>query len=506
MSLKMNVYPLYFGIIGLLLSGCQLSPDEALPPLREKTIETRTLFTQDSTEITYEVGVFQVPVNRQDPSTQTWGIEFVRIKRASTASPETPPIFILRAGPGSTSGTELLANPGYYERLLAPYAEISDVVIPGQRGLRTSNPTPCEMMQALSLEEAIDDEAWYAAHARALEACRNAWASKGVDLQGFNVVEMAADVYDVARGLGYEKIQLVGQSFGSHWGMSTIREYPELVSRATLSGLEGPDHTYDMPSDVFSALQRIAESAEASAELAPFIPQEGLLAAYQALIDRADESPISVSVEHPDTGEDISLVLDGDHFRSYSQGYSRGTSWRYVMSEWPLDLLRMLNGDFSGIAASIIADYSGTEVRDAAFFQIDCASGISAERGATLRSDPAAAFLGATWRYYDTSCAVWEADLGEEFRAPFNSDVPVLLIQGDWDTSTPVENGLEVRTYFNNHRFVHVEGGSHGAFREARENEEGFTEKVYLWMATGNFEGIPERVILPPLRWEAPRE
>ena len=502
-NMKLNI--LSFGLVVVFISGCQLpEKKEAHPPLREKIVETRTLFTEDSTKIEYEAGIMQVPVNRQDPSSDTWGIEFVRLKQAGTASPDTPPIFVLRGGPGSTSGTELLERSGYYDRLFAPYVEVADVVIPGQRGLRTSNPTPCESMQALTLEEAMDEEAWYTAHALALELCRSVWETKGVDLQGFNVVEMAADVFDIARGLGYGKIQLVGQSFGSHWGMSTIREYPELVARATFSGLEGPDHTYDMPGYVFSTLQRIAESAEASSELGPFIPEEGLLSAFQALIDTADESPISVTGKHPETGEDVELVLDGDDFRWYSRGYSRGTSWRYVMAEWPLDLLKMIDGDYSGLTESFLNEYSDTEVRNAAYFQIDCASGISVERGEALRSDPAAAFLGKTWRYYDSSCEAWDADLGEDFRAAFTTDVPALLIQGDWDTSTPFENGLEVRTYFKNHRFVHVEGGSHGAFREARETEEGFTEKVHTWMATGNFGPIPERVVLPPLQWKAP--
>ena len=122
-----------------------------------------------------------------------------------------------------------------------------------------------------------------------------------------------------------------------------------------------------------------------------------------------------------------------------------------------------------------------------------------------LRSDPGANLVGPLWEYYDTNCAPWNADLGEDFRTPFSTKIPTLLVHGNWDTSTPYENAMEVRSFFRNHRFVHVEGGSHGAFREANEDVPGFREQVHHWLATGRFNEIPERVTLPPLQWRAPQ-
>jgi len=488
-----------------VLVGCVQEKDPT-PPLRQQTLTSETAIGEDSTLVNYERGVIQVPINRATHSEQTWDVEFVRFKRAATASPDTPPIFILRGGPGSESGTQLLEDPGYYAYFIEPYTQITDVIIPGQRGLQTSGATPCDPIEPLTFEQALNDEARQAARSAALDLCRKKWEAEGVDLTGFNIIEMAGDVYDIARGLGYEKIQLIGQSFGSHWGMATLRYYPDLIARATLSGLEGPDHTYDMPGHVLATLERIAASAEASPELAPYIPEQGLLEAYRELIQRADETPIQVSLESPDSGEMITISLDGDDLRSFTRGYSRGTSWRFIMPAWPLDILALLDGNFSYAARSLVRDHLFTRLRDAAYYQIDCASGISQERGKILRSDLAADLVGPLWEYYDSHCSAWDADLGEDFRAPFSTDVPALLINGDWDTSTPYENAQEVRSYFQNHRFVHVRGGSHGAFREAREDVDGFREQVYQWLETGSYTHIPETVTLPPMQWRAPED
>lgn len=49
-------------------------------------------------------------------------------------------------------------------------------------------------------------------------------------------------------------------SFGSHWGMAVMRYHPEVGARAVLTGMEGPDHTYDSPGGVLASLERMAAS------------------------------------------------------------------------------------------------------------------------------------------------------------------------------------------------------------------------------------------------------
>ena len=68
---------------------------------------------------------------------------------------------------------------------------------------------------------------------------------------------------------------------------------------------------------------------------------------------------------------------------------------------------------------------------------------------------------------YETACPTWGADLGEEFRSGFETDIPTVVVHGTWDVSTPFENALECLPFFENLNFVVVDGGTHGALGEA---------------------------------------
>ena len=468
-------------------------------------LENRTGPIEKGGSFSFERGVLQVPVNRRKGSAASLGFEFFRFPYKGTGQP-APPIFVLKGGPGFPGLGEALENDRYYLALVEPYLEIADVIVPGQRGFGGSRATPCAPMRELTIQEALNPSRADEATIAATTACRQRYEEEGLDLTGFNVNEAAADVAAVAKSLGYPQIQLIGTSFGSHLGIAIVRNYPEIVARATFSGLEGPDHTYDMPSSVLNAVKRILTSAEQSPQLRGLIPPGGLLAAYKTRLAELDRSPVSVEVEHPRSKEKLTIALTGDMLRSVALGYTGSTAFRHRMRGYPLDLLAMINGDFGPAAQRVIDIATDGELADASYYQLDCGSGISQERGARLRADPAAAVLGKTWLAYDTPCAAWDADVGEDFRRGFVTDVPTLLVQGNWDTSTPYENAVEVQSMFRNHRFIHIEGGSHGAMREAREQASGFDDSLKTWWKAGRFDHIPERVMLPALDWLTPAE
>jgi hypothetical protein len=75
--------------------------------------------------------------------------------------------------------------------------------------------------------------------------------------------------------------------------MELMRKHPELVARAVLSGMEGPDHTWDHPGWYWNVYKRVTVDAESSESLAGMIPDGGLIAAVEGLVKQADENPIS---------------------------------------------------------------------------------------------------------------------------------------------------------------------------------------------------------------------
>ena len=488
---------------------------EPAPRQVEGQLFEESMELENGEALVYDRGVVQVPIRRlpgsaeeakQDTATATLELEFFRLRRQATAGSDVPPIFLLKGGPGFEGLGRLLARPGYYENRLERHTRVSDLVVMGQRGFGTSHATPCEPAGPLTAQEALDDDIYHQAVKDARVACRRHWEEQGLDLGGFTVLEAADDVIDVADFLGYDQIQLWGVSFGSHWGLTVLRRHAERVARATFSGLEGPDHTYDMPSGVLAAMQGYATSAEGDPSLG--LPSEGLLKAYSETIRRLDQEPVSLSLNlDPDeidgleAPETVRLELTGAHLRQLLASSTSYTSFRGNSRGWPEALHSVINGEFERAAKTLVESRLDLDLPDAAFYMLDCSSGLSQARGEVLRNDSAAAMLGPTWLGYDRACATWDADLGEAFRGPFESSVPTVLVQGNWDTSTPYENAVEVREFFDHHRFVHVEGGSHGALREAIEDVDGFEDAILKWLKTGDFSDLPESVDLPPMVW-----
>ena len=312
-------------------------------------------------------------------------------------------------------------------------------------------------------------------------------------------------MYDVSVALGYEKIQIWGGSFGSHWGMAVMRYHPAIVTRAVLRGMEGPDHTYDMPGWVLNALKRMAASAEQHPRLKEVVPDGGLIAAFEAVIARVEQEPVVVKVRDPSTTDSVEVTFDARAVRGLAYGYTSRTSSRRGMPAWPADILALYDGNFTRAAWLLVRRAGGGGTRTASFFMLDCGSGISPQRHATLRNDPGAKVVGDLGWWYDTACPPWGADLGDEFRKNFDTEIPTVIVQGNWDTSTPFENALELVPHFKNSRFVVINGGSHGALGEALDASPEFRDALYRFVKTGDMSALPEQVDLPPINWVVPR-
>ncbi|MEM9799797.1 MAG: alpha/beta hydrolase [Planctomycetota bacterium] len=452
----------------------------------------------DGGTVTVDRGLLRVPNVRGRGGLPDVHVEF-HLFPCEDEDSDAPPIFFLRGGPGFRGLGQELRESRFYESNVQRFARVSDVVVVGQRGIGTSTPdTLCGRFAAEALHERVTDEQFIAAVAEASRTCRDRWREEGYDLCGFNVLEAAADVIDVADILGYEKITLVGSSFGSHWGMAIMRFHPDRVARALLSGLEGPDHTYDMPSYVLRSLERIAAAAEADERIAPHVPEGGLLAAFERTAARLDEEPEVVELGT------FRVLVDGRRLRLAALGISGRTSSRRGMRTWPADMIRIVNGDLEAVARMAQMRNMGSALPTASFFCLDCGSGISEARFEELRADPAASILGAGEMMYRAACPVWECDLGEAFRADFETDIPTVLVHGTWDTSTPFDNALQVAPFFTNSRFVVVEGGSHGAAGEANLMSAEFRESVDAFLRTGAMDEIPDEVVLSPPHWVEP--
>jgi pimeloyl-ACP methyl ester carboxylesterase len=447
--------------------------------------------------VSYEIGTLYVPENRSKPASRMIGVGFARIKAPHPTG--APPIFWLPGGPGlSVLGSFADTNEAARSRLRAwlAFGAAGDLVVVEQRGYTSRGEMLVETADALPL----DQPASVQADARAMQAlARRAIAhNPDKDLSGYTIEAFAADVDDLRRALGYDKISLFGGSFGSQWALAVMRFHPDSVARAVLSSVEPLNNGFDMPSHVFAALERIAFDADRDPGLAPYLPKGGMMEAIRALHRRFAAGPVRVTVLD-DAGRKQMVVLGAEDLQLALLAHTDEAE------HWPAFILSLYHGHYDAWARQTIEDRAAGPVKLIGPLA-DSSLGVTAEREHLLRADPATELLG-TWNFESNlaSAPDWPTpDMGDAVRRPRVAPIPVVFVHGDWDTSTPIENTLGLLPYFPNGRTILVHRAGHdGAFYQLRESPEA-KQALYDFLRTGQTQGLPTEVTLAVPRFELP--
>lgn len=460
----------------------------------EIVVERGTVRDEQGKTVPYEIGTLYVPENRNKPNSRLIGVGFARIKSLQPTG--APPVFWLPGGPGLSVLGAFPKNDMGKLRTWLGLATVGDLVVIEQRGYSVRG----EMLTAPRAALPLDRPASVRGEADAMRAQAKAAiaANADKDLSGYDIGEFAADVDDLRRALDYDKISLFGGSFGSQWSLAVMRLHPQIVARAVLSSVEPLDNGYDMPSHVYAALQRIAYDADRDPGLKPYLPPGGTMSAVQALHERFAKGPVSVPIRDG-SGQTRTVVLGAEDLQQALLSHTQEGE------RWPAFILSLYHEHYEDWARETF------EERQAADTTLigplaDSSLGVSAEREHRLRTDPAVAMLG-TWNFEANiaSAPDWPTrDMGDEVRKPVPSDIPVVFVHGDWDTSTPIDNTLGLLPYFRNgHPILVHRGGHDGAFYQLR-NEPAAKQAIYDFLRTGDAKNLPVEVTLPLPKLELP--
>lgn len=482
-------------MLGQIVSWCCLilacaSCATAAPRAGDVEIESGVVTADDGTKVAYEIGTLWVPEHRAATGSRLIGVGFARI-RAHTPT-GAPPVFWLPGGPGLAVLDAFDAGSAAARgrlRSWLTFGATADLVVIEQRGY-TLRGERLEMMRParpLHRPRTARDDAQ-----QAIALAGQAVAEHpGKDLAGYTIQACADDVDDLRRALGYERIALFGGSFGSQWSLAVMRRHPAIVARAVLSGVEPLDHGYDMPSQLLAALRRIASDADRDPALQPYLPPGGVMAAADAVRARLARQPITVAVRD-DAGRATNVTLGLEDFQGDLLGRASEPA------QWPAFVLALFHGQYEGWARDVMQERQARPVKLIGPL-IDTSLGVTPQRLRQLRADPALTWIGnGGFEPYLAAAGAWPTpDLGNEFRGMAPSATPVMLVHGDWDTSTPVENTLAQLPYFRNGRSLIVHRGGHdGAFYLLREQPDA-KAAIHRFLRTGSMEGIPAEVTLP---------
>ncbi len=406
-----------------------------------------------SQKIDAELGILRVPENRSNPESNLIELAFVRFK--STAKTTGPPIVYLTGGPG---GSGIGAARGSRFPLFMAMREIGDVIALDQRGTGMSKPNlTCLQRTDLALDVVPSREAVGRIMRERSRDCAIYWSQiQRVDLNSYNTNESADDLEDLRKALGAKQVSLWSISYGTHLALATIRRHPGSIHRAILAGTEGPDHTYKLPSNVQAHLADLAAVIKADPELSKEIPD--FLSLMKTVFDRLEKEPALVEITDPRTKQTVKVTVN-KFVMQFIAANNIGTE---VTASYPALFYRASKGDYTN-PAQVWFNQARAGIGSAMSYMMDCASGMTAARREQIQREAKDTLLEELANFpFPEVCQEWKApDLGDAFRAPVKSKVPVLFLSGTLDARTPVSNAEEYRVGFPNSTHVIIEGAVH---------------------------------------------
>ncbi len=401
-------------------------------------------------EVHGELKRFTVPENRHNPNTRDIELVYLHLK---TQNPNPkPPIVYLAGGPG-VSGVNTIRYA--LQDMVLPLLEDRDVIALDQRGTGRSNGLPtCNLDKGLPLDQAADRDAYEARARETASACAQFWREQGVDLEAYTTEENADDVDALRQNLGVEKIALWGGSYGSHLALSVLRRHEAHIDRVLVNGVEGPDHTLKLPSDTQALLEHLDKKA---AQLG-VMKGRSFLETVETVITRLKKQP-QTAFYKDDKGMDVKVVISAFDIQLLTAKNLRGPD---EMKRLPAGFLRMVNGEFDFLAKTV-AQLRNPRVLRAMPVLTDAASGASAHRLAKIKDQRDRTLLGdaSNMCLHAAIEGLGLPGLGDPFRSPIQSSVPVLLVSGSLDGRTPPANAEEVLKGLPNGAHILVEGAGH---------------------------------------------
>lgn len=459
-------------LVGLGASpGALGAADDPVRPAAWKATDCATF---DLTEVppSVDCGYVAVPLRHAEPGGPTIELATV-IVRAPAESRAPDPVFVAQGGPGGSSisafAQALIDDPGL--RLSAN----RDHVVWDQRGTLYSKPALlCPEATQASLEAALETapvDPDPDPETLAYRACGERLSREAGELSAFNTVENADDAEFLRVALGYDRINYYGVSYGTLLGQYLMRQHPGSV-RAVILDAVVPT-TFSLITDTPFVTQRIGEKyfegcAEEPACAAAF---PGLGPRFVELLDRLDRDPVVVTTYDPEDedGETYRVKLTGELLGGLIYGALYDPSAQPAV---PLVVDRATKGDFALVESLLMPGaFFDHETAEGMYTAVVCADHGDADPDAVDYAGlaPRIAEGGrAGARGMLETCREWKIELlPREVLEPVKSEIPTLLLSGNYDPITPPSFAVRVAETLGSAHLVSFPGGSHGqAFGE----------------------------------------
>ena len=398
-------------------------------------------------------GTLQVFENRTTKKGRMIGINVV-VLPATGDKREPDPLVYFAGGPGSAATEDAQGIADAFKKV----RDHRDLLFVDQRGTGKSHPLNCAFYNPKDLQTYLG----YFFPLEDVRKCRTELEANA-DLKLYTTDIAMDDMDDVRAALGYERLNLFGGSYGTRAALTYLKRYPKRVRTATLQGVAPPNQY--MPSDFPLGNERALQGilAECAADQTCNTAFPNLKEETKSVLAQLVKGPVDVEVQQEGSNDRVKVKLNRD---------LAAEAIRYMMyspvpaSRVPLIIHLAAQGNFAPLTRTAIEyrKFLVSTGSNGMYLSVTCAEDlpwIKAGEGERMAENT---FLGDyRLRQQREACALWpRADIAKDYADPVRSDVPVLILTGEWDPVTPPSNGDATAKTLKNSLHIVVPHGAHG--------------------------------------------
>jgi pimeloyl-ACP methyl ester carboxylesterase len=459
-------------VLALFVAACSLGRGSVAVPTPTATAPGAARFQQSTCPFPLEsgfhdggnvrCGALLVPEDRTNPTGARISVA-AAIFKTPAANPAPDPIIFLQGGPGGRLIEDFAPLIMRHTLDLAGQFGNHDVILIDQRGTGYSRPSlQCDEVVRLefltdrniSVQQAVDEQN------KALAACHDRLTGAGVNLAAYTTASDAGDVHDLIAALGYKQVDLYGVSYGTRLALEIMRAYPAGVRSVVLdSTVPAQSHLLtSIPADMRRVFGTLFAGCAADAACNAKYP--GLESTFYALVTRLNGQPVTFKTTDLNTNKTYTVVFKGDDLVNLLfQGFYAAQ----LIPLLPAMIDQANRGDFNHLVSLL---YGGlvfdTSVSWGVYFSVECAEDVSYATADAV--DAAAQTLPAAIRDGQRislegeipACTAWNVGRAPASEGqPVASDIPALILEGEYDPVTPPANGdLAAQTLSHSYHYL----------------------------------------------------
>ena len=401
-----------------------------------------------------EFGSFEVAENPAAPDGRKIELFVARVP-AISLNKAPDPLFLIAGGPGTSAVDLYTASAGPLNRVRRD----RDIVLVDQRGTGRSHRLDCKFGDE-DVFQRIDEVEVGPENIR----CRDD-LSKTSDLRYYTTSVAVKDLDAVRAALGYQRVNLYGNSYGTRVAQHYARRFPQFTRTLILDGVVDPQTVLGpaIAIDAERALERILGRCKADASCARAFADP--FADYHALRERLLRNPEPATVADAKTGRPIDFDFTHRHLSAVLRLSSYNDDQAALL---PLSLhLAMHEDNFMPLANQFRV--FARSLSDA--FAYGMHNSVACSEDAPLIDSPKldlpalnATHMGAeAVQLLIEACRDWPRGVvDQDLHAPFKSNAAVLLLSGADDPITPPEYANSAQRAFVDSKHVVIAGHGHG--------------------------------------------